>query len=84
MLFLFKTCLNNNLLPKYTLFKIYDPAAQMENTTKMFRKHLIERQIVSAEAEICELNIEIKEIMESLQKNLSETQISHITTKSMV
>ena len=47
----------------------------MENTTKMFRKHLIERQITSAEAEIRELNIKMKGVIESLNQNISETQI---------
>ena len=52
-----KTWLNINLLPKYTLFKIYDLAAQ----------------IISAEVKIHELNIKIKGIMESLYKNIFET-----------
>ena len=70
--------MNNNLLPKYTLFKIYDHAVQMENTSKMLRKHLIERQITSAEAEIRELNIKMKGIMESLHQNIAENQITEI------
>ena len=39
----------------------------MENTTKMLGKHLIERQMISAEAKIRELNI---------YQNISETQIN--------
>ena len=55
----------------------------MENTMKMFRKHLLERQITSAEAEILELIIKMKGIMESLhqiieiQDKLSETLQNH-------
>ena len=68
-----KICLNNNLLLKYTLFKIYDPSAQTENTIKIFREHLIEWQITSAKDKIPELNMKMKGIMESLPQNTSET-----------
>ena len=57
-------------------------AVQMENTTKMFRKYPIERQITLAEAKICEINIKIKAIMEFLlYQNISETQITKIQHK---
>ena len=50
----------------------------MENTTKIFWKHLIKQQITSAKAEIHELNIKIKGIMDSLHQNISEIQIIEI------
>ena len=53
----------------------------MENTTKIFRNHVIERQITSSEVEIGELQIKMKGITESLYQNISETQITEIQHK---
>ena len=47
----------------------------------MFQKHLIERPITSAKAEIRELNIKMKGIMEPLHQNISETQRTEIQHK---
>ena len=33
------------MLPKYTLFKLYDPAAQHDTSTMDFRFNLVKRQI---------------------------------------
>ena len=40
-----KTCLNEGLLPKYTNFRLHDPAAQNEPFTINCRKQLLKLQL---------------------------------------
>ena len=38
-------CINEEMLPKYTYFKLHDPAAHKYNSTLEYRRDLVKRQI---------------------------------------
>ena len=38
-------CINEEMLPKYTYFKLYDPAAHKYNSNLEYRCDLVKRQI---------------------------------------
>ena len=40
-----KICINEEMLPKYTYFKLHDPAAHKYNSTLEYRRDLVKRQI---------------------------------------
>ena len=56
-----RTCIKENLLPKYTNISTHDPAAREESVTVQYRKQLINRQIELKEAEL-----------ETLEESISE------------
>ena len=45
-------CMNEEMLPKYTYFKLHDPAAHKYNSTLEYRRDLVKRQIT-----LCKNNI---------------------------
>ena len=47
-------CINKEILPKYTYFKLYDPTAHKYNSTLQYRRDLEKRQIT-----LCKNNINI-------------------------
>ena len=47
-----RTCLNENILPKYTYFKSYDPAVTQTKKTLEYRRYLVQREIQKKEEEI--------------------------------
>ena len=47
-------CINEEMLPKHTYFKLYDPAAHKYNSTLEYRRDLVKRQIT-----LCKNNINI-------------------------
>ena len=73
-----KTFLNNDLLPKYTIFKLHNPTVYAENTTKKFRKHFSERQVTLSKNVSQEIHIEVTRSMESLINMTFEAQQSEI------
>ena len=70
-------CIQEGLLPKYTMFKLHDPAAKRDHNTTEFRKQLIQRQITTAKEEIQHLDME-KRTLENLLKN--KLDIETLTT----
>ena len=38
-------CINEEMRPKYTYFKLHDPAAHKYNSTLEYRRDLVKRQI---------------------------------------
>ena len=73
-----QTCINEGLLPKYTIFRLHDPAAKYHNTTTEFRKELIVRQITSAQNDINSLNEEFEKIKEMLKNKLSPEDLDYV------
>ena len=63
-------CIKESLLPKYTIFKLHDPAAKHSTSTTEFRRELVLRQITSAKNDIEHLNEEFEEIKNALKKKL--------------
>jgi len=54
-------CLNENLLPKYTNFKLHDAAAREEKFVENCRRQLIERQIREEKLSVTELSTEVED-----------------------
>ena len=73
-----ETCIKENILPKYTLFKLHDPAAKREDSTTEFRQKLILRQITSAKEEIERLEIESEEQENLLKSKLTVETLNQI------
>ena len=53
-----RTCLTENILPKYTNIKLHDMAANREDFTKEFRRQLVERQLEAGKQELVKLREE--------------------------
>ena len=52
-------CINEEMLPKYTYFKLHDPAAHKYNSTLEYRRDLVKRQITLCKNNINTLNLDI-------------------------
>ena len=50
-----RTCIQENLLPKYTKFKLYNSAIENDASTVKYRRGLVEKEIKSASAGLTEL-----------------------------
>ena len=50
-----QTCIQENLLPKYTKFKLYNSAIENDASTVKYRRGLVEKEIKSASARLTEL-----------------------------
>jgi hypothetical protein len=61
-----RTCLNNNLLPKYTNFRLYDPALQQSDMAYEFRRNLVHEEINAKETRITQLEEELSSTWRSL------------------
>ena len=67
-----KTCLKENLLPKYSNFRNHDPAVARSRTTLEYRKYLVKREIEVHENKLCHA----KEEKEYLDKKIDEFQFN--------
>ena len=63
------------MLPKYTYFKLLDPAAHKYSNTLEYRRDLVKRQITLCKNNINTLNLESQKIRKKL-----ESSILHNTT----
>ena len=53
-----KFCVNNQLLPKFTNFKLYDVSLQHEPATIVFKKNLLDSEIKTKEQKLQQLTLE--------------------------
>ena len=60
-------CINEEMLPKYTYFKLHDPAAHKYNSTLEYRRDLVKRQITLSKDNINTLNLESQKIRNKLE-----------------
>ena len=67
-------CINEEMLPKYTYFKLHDPAAHKYNFTLEYRRDLVKRQIT-----FCKNNIK-KTLLHS--SNLQKQKLHHFCNRS--
>ena len=51
-------CINEEMLPEYTYFKLHDPAAHKYNSTLEYRHDLVKRQVTLCKNNINTLNLE--------------------------
>lgn len=61
-----KTCINNDLLPKYTRIRLYDPALQETEATNEFRRKLVEDELSSKQTKLKEIETELSTQWKSL------------------
>lgn len=71
-----KTCINENLLPNYTNFKVHDAAARNEDFITTCRKELILRQIKEQEESLPTIKDEISHLQSILRKKVP-TPLQH-------
>ena len=65
-----RTCLTENILPKYSNFKNHDPAVARSKTTLDYRKYLVNREIKLQESKLSSMNLE----KDTLEKKIEEFQ----------
>ena len=63
-----QTCINENLLPKFTNFKLYDQAVRQSEQTLSFRRHLLTVEIKKKKRILEELNQKIDEASKAYQE----------------
>ena len=56
-------CINEEMLPKYTYFKLHYPAAHKYNCTLEHRRDLAKRQIILCKNNINTLNLESQKVL---------------------
>jgi len=71
-----RTCINENLLPKYTNFKLHDAAARNEDFITQCRKELILRQIKEQEESLPTICEEITHL-QGLLREIVPTQLQY-------
>ena len=69
-------CSNEEMLPKYTYFKLHDPAAHKYNSTLEYRRDLVKRQIT-----LCKNNINtVKTLLH--RGNMHKQKLYHFCNRS--
>ena len=68
-------CINEEMLPKYTYFKLRDPAAHKYNSTLVYRRDLVKKQIT-----LCKNNITVKTLLHS--SNMQKQKLHHFCNRS--
>ena len=66
-----KTCVLNNLLPKYTHFKLFDREARDEGFVHQCRMNLVTREIDKQTRELQSLNASFADIKEQLRLSIN-------------
>ena len=84
-----ETCINENILPKYTKFRLHDPAITQTPTTLKYRKYLIEKEIrkskealkfLSTELLKHKLELDKHQLTENIKNNINralDEQLEH-------
>ena len=75
-----RTCLKENILPKYTNIKTHDPAARDQEFTKDYRRKLIEYQVRKQE----QTWEQLQQKLNRLQEHLSQRDIDHAVLQSIL
>ena len=63
-----QVCINEEMLPKCTYFKLYNPAADKYNSTLEYRRDLVKRQITLCKNNINTLNLDSYKVVMYTQK----------------
>ena len=77
-------CINEEMLPKYTYFKLHDPAAHKYNITLEYRPDLEKRQISLCKNNMNTLNLESQKIREKLESSITPEQLHELDNKLSV
>ena len=73
-----QTCINNNLLPKYTKIKLYDPALQEKEVTNEFRQNLINEEIKSKKSLASNILADLTKEWELLSNSANQEVVAYI------
>ena len=77
-------CINEEMLPKYTYFKLYDTAAHKYNSTLEYRRDLEKRQITLSKDNINTLNLESQKIRDKLESSITPAQLRELDNRLSV
>ena len=77
-------CINEEMLPKYTYFKLHDPAAHKYNSTLEYRRDLVKRQITLCKNNIHSLNLESQKIRNKLESSITPAQLHELDNRLSV
>ena len=76
-------CINEEMLPKYTYFKLHDPAAHKYNSTLEYRRDLVKRQITLCKNNIHSLHLESSTAKMPLHSsNMIKQKLHHFCNRS--
>ena len=70
-----KTCIQENILPKYTNINLHDKAAEDEEVTKEFRMKLVKRQLENGKIKLTEIEEETKEARGKLDEYIQDATL---------
>ena len=76
-----QTCLNNNLLPKYTRIKLYEPAMQSNTITDEFRKNLVCEEIKNKKAIMLTLLNDLALAWNELESSTNNEELAYIESR---
>ena len=71
------TCINENMLPNYSNFRLHDQAANALNDTTNFRWRLVERQIEEKKRSIGILNESIRRITTNIDNHPANEEVKN-------
>ena len=69
------------MLPKYTYFKLHDPATHKYNSTLEYRRDLVKRQIILCKNNISTLNLESPKIRDKLESSITPAQLQELDNR---
>ena len=67
-----ETCIQENILPKYTNINLHDEAARDEEFTKDYRMKLVKRQLENGKRKLTEIEEETKETRRKLEEGVQD------------
>ena len=70
-----QTCIQENILPKYTNINLHDKAAEDEEVTKEFRMKLVKRQLENGKIKLTEIEVETKEARGKLDEYIQDATL---------
>ena len=76
--------INEEMLPRYTYFKLHDPAAHKYSSTLEYRRDLVKRQITLCKNNINTLNLESQNIRGRLESSITPAQLHELDNRLSV
>ena len=70
-----ETCIQENILQKYTNINLHDEAAEHEEITKEFRMKLVKRQLENGKTKLTEIEQETKEARGKLEEYIQNATL---------
>ena len=77
-------CIDDEMLPKYIYFKLYDPASHQYNSTSEYRRDHVKRQITLSKKNIHTLNLETQKIHKRIRNSIIPEQLNELNQRFSV